>query len=69
MQWLVNHHHLLESGDLKTAFLSGDADPGRFSQDAIFLEVPADIRPWLKLGQDEAVRLRKAVYGLVNAPL
>ena len=27
LQWIVNEGHLLESGDLKTAFLSGDPDP------------------------------------------
>ena len=31
--------------------------------------MPLDIQAGLKLGPDEAIRLRKAVYGLINAPL
>ena len=27
LQWIVNEGHLLDHGDLKTAFLSGDPDP------------------------------------------
>ena len=69
MQWIVNAQVMLESGDLKTAFLSGDDDPGRLGVDAIYVDLPADIKAWLKLGPDEHVRLRKAVYGLINAPL
>ena len=69
LQWLVNNRYTLEGGDLKTAFLSGDADESRSGDDAIYIEVPADIKSWLRLGPDEAMRLRKAVYGLINAPL
>ena len=69
LQWVVNRGVNLESGDLKTAFLSGDVDEGRAGEDAIYVDVPPDIKKWLVLGHDEAVRLRKAVYGLINAPL
>ena len=69
VQWVVSHGYLLESGDLKTAFLSGDVDPGRRGKDAIYVDLPQDIKGWLRLGPDEAIRLRKAVYGLINAPL
>ena len=69
MQWIATSHHLLESGDLKTAFLSGDEDPSRMTEDAIYVDLPADFKQWLRLGPDEAIRLRKAVYGKANAPL
>lgn len=68
LQWLVNEGHTLTSGDLKTAFLSGDADPERTGENSIFMQPPADLQRWLKLGPNEAIRLRKAVYGLVDAP-
>lgn len=68
LQWLVNYGHLLQSGDLKTAFLSGDEDPNRTGEDSIYMEPPPDLRAWLKLGPNEVIRLRKAVYGLVDAP-
>ena len=69
MQWVVNHRHTLESGDLKTAFLSGDVDEARMGDEAIHVDMPADVKSWIRLGPDEALRLRKAVYGLINAPL
>ena len=69
MQWVVNNRYTLESGDLKTAFLSGDVDESRIGEDAIFVDTPADVKTWMKLGPDEALRLRTAVYGLTNAPL
>eukprot|EP00969_Alexandrium_andersonii_P103684 4575105-Alexandrium_andersonii.AAC.1 len=50
LQWLVDHGILMESGDLKTAFLSGDEDASRFGDDALFIDAPLDIRKWLKLG-------------------
>ena len=34
MQWIINEGHLLESGNLKTAFLSGDPDPAHKGSDA-----------------------------------
>ena len=69
LQWIVNEGHLLESGDLKTAFLSGDPDPAHKGSDALYIDPPSDLRRWLKLGPEDVLRLRKAVYGLVNAPL
>ena len=64
LQWIVNNGHKLESGDLKTAFLSGDSDPDL----PLYIQPPADLANWLKLGPDEQIKLRKAVYGLVDAP-
>ena len=51
-QLVASHKYRLISGDIKTAFLSGDEDIRN-----IFISPPDD------------VRLRKAVYGLVNAPM
>ena len=69
MQWIVNEGHLSESGDLKTAFLSGDPDPAHKGSDALYIDQPSDLKLWLKLGKEDVLRLRKAVYGLSNAPL
>ena len=69
LQWIVNEGHLLESGDLKTAFLSVDPDPAYRWSDALYIDPPSDLKRWLKLRLEDVLRLRKAVYGLVNAPL
>ena len=59
----------MESGDLKTAFLSGDPDPAHKGSDVLYIDPPSDLKRWLKLGPEDVLRLRKAVYGLINAPL
>ncbi len=46
---------------MKTAFLSGDVDETRHGDDAIYVDMPADVKTWLRLGPDEALRLRKAM--------
>ena len=69
LQWFVNEGHLLESGDLKTAFLSGDPDPAYKGSDALYIDPPSDLKRWLKLRPEDVLRFRKAVYGLINAPL
>ena len=58
----------MESGDLKTAFLSGDPDPAYTGSDAWHIDPPSDLKSWLNLGPDDVLRLRKAVCGLINAP-
>ena len=63
MQWLASHKCRLISGDIKTAFLSGDEDIRN-----IFISPPDDVRQMLNLDHETVLRLRKAVYGLVNAP-
>ena len=68
LQWLLNNQYLLQSGDLKTAFLSGDVDSERVGKDSIFMEPPADLKGYLFLGPNEALRLRKSVYGFIDAP-
>ena len=49
LQWIVNEGHLLESGDPKTAFLSGDPDPAHKGSDALCIAPPSDLKRWLKL--------------------
>ena len=63
MQWVASHKYRLVSGDTKTAFLSGDEDIRN-----IFISPPDDVRQMLNLDHETVLRLRKAVYGLVNAP-
>ena len=63
MQWVGSHKYRLISGDIKTAFLSGDED----IRD-IFFSPPDDVRQMLNLDSETVLRLRKAVYGLVTAP-
>ena len=63
MQWVASHKYRLISGDIKTAFLSGDEDIRN-----IFISPPDDVRQMLNLDHVTVLRLRKAVYGLVNAP-
>ena len=35
----------------------------------MYIDPPSDLKRWLKLGPEDVLRLRKAVRGLVNAPL
>ena len=63
MQWVASHKYRLISGDIKTAFLNGDEDIRN-----IFISPPDDVRQVLNLDHETVLRLRKAVYGLVNAP-
>ena len=59
----------LSARDLKTAFLSGDPDLAHKGSDALYIDPPSDLNRWLNLGPEDVLRLRKAVYGLINAPL
>ena len=63
MQWVASHRYRLISGDIKTALLSGEEDIRN-----IFISPPDDVRQMLNLDHETVLRLRKAVYGLVNAP-
>ena len=58
---MASHKYRLISGDIKTAFLSGDEDIRN-----IFISPPDDVRQMLNLDHETVLRLRK--YGLVNAP-
>ena len=64
VQWIASHKYRLISGDIKTAFLSGDEDVRN-----IFIAPPDDVRQMLNVDHDTVLRLRKAVYALVNAPM
>ena len=61
MQWVATHKYRLISGDIKTAFLSGDEDIRN-----IVTSPPDDVRQMLNLDHETVLQLRKAVYGLVN---
>ena len=63
MQWVASHKYRQISGDIKTAFLSGDEDVRN-----IFISPPDDVRQMLNVDHETVLRLRMAVYGLVNAP-
>ena len=55
MQWVASHKYRLISGDIKTAFLSGDEDIRN-----IFISPPDDVRQMLNLDHETVQRLRKA---------
>ena len=57
LQWIASHKYRLISGDIKTAFLSGDEDVRN-----IFIAPPDDVRQMLNVDHDTVLRLRKAVY-------
>ena len=63
MQWVASYKYRLISGDIKTAFLSGDEDVRN-----IFIAPPDDVRKMLNVDHETVLRSRKAVYGLVTAP-
>ena len=52
-------------GDIKTAFLNGD-DTQYARQ--IYGEPPNDVKQYLGMSDKELFRIRKAIYGLLNAP-
>ena len=64
MQWVASHKYRLISGDIKTAFQSGDEDVIN-----IVISPPDDVRQMLQVDHETVLRLRKAVHGLVNAPM
>ena len=53
----------LWGADIKTAFLSGDAQ----CRD-IFFRPPTEIKKWMQLSEEDLFRLEKAAYGLAEAP-
>ena len=63
MHWVASHKYRLISGDINTAFLSGDEDVRN-----IFISPPDDVRQMLNVDHETVLRLRKAVCGLVNPP-
>ena len=63
LEWVASHKYRLISGDIQPAFLSADEDVRN-----IFIAPPDDVRQMFDVDHDTVLRLRKAVYGLVNAP-
>ena len=57
MQWVASRKYRLISGDIKTAFLSGDEDVRN-----IFIAPPDDVRQMLNVDHETVLRLRKAVW-------
>ena len=62
MQWVASHKYRLISGDIKTAFLSGDEDIRN-----IFISPPDDVREMLNLDHETVLRLRKAVLSNMDS--
>ena len=55
----------LAVGDIKTAFLQGDdTEEAR----RVFADPPTDVKEHLHMKETELFRLKKAIYGLLNAP-
>lgn len=70
LQWVEHEGHVLESGGLNIAFLSGDVDPGSRGKDALFSEPPSGPQGVAATeGQRGHLGMRTAVCRLVNAPL
>ena len=73
-------HFQCHKGDVKCAFLQGDLDGAAATEDAdpadgaqlqedVFCEPSPELAQKMRLEHHQCVRLLKAVYGLVNAPL
>ena len=59
LQWIVNEGYLLESGGLKTAFLSGGPDPAHKGSDALYINPPSDLKRWFESGTGRCVETAK----------
>ena len=55
IQWVASHKYRLISGDIKTAFLSGDEHIRNF-----FISPPDDVRQMLNLDHETVVRFEKS---------
>ena len=63
---ISSHHNWdLSIGDIKTAFLNGDDT--EYDRE-IYGEPPEDAKEMLKMTPQQVCRIRKAIYGLLNAP-
>ena len=60
LQWIVNKGQLLESGDLKTAFLSGDPDPAHKGSDALYIDPPSELKTLVETGTRRCVEIAKS---------
>lgn len=52
-------------GDIKTAFLNGDDTK---LERSIYGDPPGDVKQYLGTSEQQLFRVRKAIYGLLNAP-
>ena len=59
------NHWPVSAGDIKTAFLNGDEMP---EKDQLFGDPPVEAREILGMSEDEVLRIRKVIYGLLHAP-
>ena len=65
LQLMANLGLKMRKGDVKTAFLQGQANQGA---DNVIVEPCAELREALGVDERYVIRLLKAVYGLCNAP-
>ena len=65
LQLMANNKLRIYKGDVKAAFLQGDATQAK--RDLLVEPVP-ELREALQLAGDECVKMLKAAYGLVNVP-
>eukprot|EP00435_Cladocopium_sp_Y103_P028567 s529_g7.t1 len=64
LQLAASNHWLVESFDIKTAFLRGQEQKGR----NLGLEPPSEMRQRLNMHPGEVLKLLKGAYGRVDAP-
>ena len=53
------------AGDIKTAFLNGDVLP---ENEHLFGDPPQEVRDFLSMKPTDILRIKKVIYGLLNAP-
>lgn len=53
------------AGDIKTAFLNGDVLP---ENEHLFGDPPQEVRDFLSMKPSDVLRIKKVIYGLLNAP-
>ena len=54
----------MESGDLSTAFFSGDPEPNDQGSDALYIDPLADLESWFRLDSYDILWLRNSLSGL-----
>ena len=64
LQWAANHHALVHKGDVAAAFLQGR----EFERELYLIPTP-EICQAMNLPTESIVKMRKACYGLVEAPI
>ena len=59
------YHWPIWAGDIKTAFLNGDPLP---ESEQLFGDPPKEAREIMNMKDEEILRIRKVIYGLLHAP-